>query len=83
MDIVPIHLHIELLPEGVYLATSRDVPGLVVQADTLDELMIEVPDCIRMIVESCLEHGDPLPPALASRPAPHHEVDVVIPYQAA
>lgn len=32
-----INLHVEKLPEGVYLATSEDVPGLVVQADTVAE----------------------------------------------
>ncbi|MBB5208982.1 putative RNase H-like HicB family nuclease [Chiayiivirga flava] len=26
-----VNLHIERLPEGVYLATSDDVPGLVAQ----------------------------------------------------
>jgi predicted RNase H-like HicB family nuclease len=26
-----VNLHIEKLPEGVYLATSEDIPGLVAQ----------------------------------------------------
>ena len=30
-----LRLHIEKLPEGVFLATSRDVPGLVIQEDTI------------------------------------------------
>ncbi|WP_017300375.1 type II toxin-antitoxin system HicB family antitoxin [Nodosilinea nodulosa] len=30
-------LHIEKLPEGVYLATSDDIPGLVVQGCTVAE----------------------------------------------
>ncbi|MGB3203066.1 MAG: DUF1902 domain-containing protein [Nodosilinea sp.] len=30
-------LHIEKLPEGVYLATSDDIPGLVVQGHTVAE----------------------------------------------
>jgi len=33
-----IILDIELLPEGVYLATSKDVPGLVVEAKTIEEI---------------------------------------------
>jgi predicted RNase H-like HicB family nuclease len=32
-----INIHIERLPEGVYLATSRDVPGLTVEADSREE----------------------------------------------
>lgn len=32
-----IRLHIEKLPEGVYLATSEDVQGLVVEAATASE----------------------------------------------
>ena len=32
-----IRLHIEKLPEGVYLATSDDVQGLVTEAPTLVE----------------------------------------------
>ena len=32
-----INLHIERLPEGVWLATSDDVPGLVAQGRTIQE----------------------------------------------
>ncbi|WP_436467411.1 type II toxin-antitoxin system HicB family antitoxin, partial [Escherichia coli] len=32
-----VNLHIEKLPEGVYLATSDDVPGLVAQGRTIAE----------------------------------------------
>lgn len=34
-----IHLQIELLPEGVYLGTSDDVQGLVVEAKTKAEVI--------------------------------------------
>jgi predicted RNase H-like HicB family nuclease len=34
-----INLHIEHLPEGVYLATSVDVPGLVAQGRTVTETL--------------------------------------------
>lgn len=30
-----VNIHIEKLPEGVYLATSDDIPGLVVRAALL------------------------------------------------
>jgi predicted RNase H-like HicB family nuclease len=32
-------IHIELLPEGVYLATSDDVPGLIAQGRTIAETL--------------------------------------------
>ena len=34
-----VSLQIEKLPEGFYLATSADVPGLVVQASTITETL--------------------------------------------
>ena len=34
-----IHLDIELLPEGYYLGTSEDVPGLVVEERTVDAVV--------------------------------------------
>ncbi len=41
-----VNIHIEKLPEGVYLATSDDVQGLVAQGrtvlETLDETLAPV-----------------------------------------
>ncbi len=34
-----INIHIEKLPEGVCLATSEDVPGLVAQGRTVTETL--------------------------------------------
>lgn len=34
-----INLHIEYLPEGCYLATSDDIPGLVAQGRTVSETL--------------------------------------------
>ncbi|GMT50375.1 MAG: hypothetical protein IEMM0008_1914 [bacterium] len=34
-----INLHIEKLPEGLYLATSDDIQGLVAQGKTLSETL--------------------------------------------
>lgn len=33
------NVHIEKLPEGVYLATSEDIPGLVAQGRTITETL--------------------------------------------
>jgi hypothetical protein len=32
-------IHVKRLPEGVYLATSDDVPGLVVESDSRDQII--------------------------------------------
>lgn len=47
-----IRLNIEKLPEGVYLATSDDVQGLVAQADSLRELLDLVPELVAMLDET-------------------------------
>lgn len=63
-----IRLQIEKLPEGVYLATSDDVQGLVAQADTLRELLDLVPHLVEMLDEVAAEcgwarpSGTPVPP---------------------
>ena len=55
-----INLHIEKLPEGEYLATSTDIPGLVAQGMTIAETVSIAKEVAKEIYLSCLEHGDPL-----------------------
>lgn len=50
-----INIHVEKLPEGVYLATSDDVPGLVAQGRTVTETMEIARDVARKILESQTE----------------------------
>ena len=45
-----VNIHIELLPEGMYLATSDDVQGLVVQGRTVSETLEIARDVIRRIL---------------------------------
>lgn len=52
-----IRLHIEKLPEGVYVATSDDVQGLVAEADTIPELLELVPQLVQMLDEIRAERG--------------------------
>jgi len=59
-----IKLEVKPLKEGGYLATSADVPGLVAEGRTMAEAAEIAQGLARKIAESCLEHGDPLPPAL-------------------
>ena len=47
-----IQLHIEKLPEGVYLATSEDVQGLVAQGRTIQETIEIARDIAKKLIES-------------------------------
>lgn len=48
-------LHIERLPEGVYLATSDDIPGLVAQGRTVTETIEIARDVARKLIEAQTE----------------------------
>lgn len=56
-----IHLNIEQVESGEYLATSGDLPGLVAQGRTVTETMEIAQDVARKLIESYREHGDSLP----------------------
>ncbi len=72
-----IRLHVEPLEQGGYVATSPDVPGLVAEGRSVIEAVEIAQGLTRKIVESCLEHGDPLPPALAQ--LRHTPLDLLVP----
>ena len=46
------NLHIEKLPEGIYLATSEDIPGLVVQGRTIIETLEIARDVGKKLLEA-------------------------------
>ena len=54
-------LKIEKLEEGVYLATSDTLQGLVAQGRTIAETIEIAQDVARKLIESYIEHGDSLP----------------------
>jgi len=60
-----VTLHIEKLPEGVYLATSDDVHGLVAQGRTIQEAVEIARDVAKKLIE--MQGGNPddllFPPA--------------------
>lgn len=61
MNEICIKLHIEALDEGGYVGTSSDLPGLVAQGRTVAETIEIAGDVARKLIESHIEHGDPLP----------------------
>ncbi len=50
-------LHIEKLPEGVYLATSDDIPGLIAQGRTITETVEIARDVARKLLEAQAERN--------------------------
>ena len=53
-----VNLHIEKLPEGVYLATSDEVPGLVAQGRTVTETLEIARDVAKKLLEAQAERQD-------------------------
>lgn len=47
-----INLHIEKLPEGVYLATSDSIQGLIAQGRTIAETIEIARDVAKKLIES-------------------------------
>ena len=54
-----IQLHIARLPEGVYLATSDDVQGLIAQGRTIQETIEIARDVAKKLIEA--QAGTSLP----------------------
>lgn len=64
MSEILLTIQIEALEEDDYLATSEDLQGLIAQGRTVAETMEIAQDVARKLIESYLEHGDPLPPKI-------------------
>ena len=73
-----LSIQVEELPEGGFLATSEDLPGLVAQGRTMAETVEITQDVARKLVESYLEHGDKLPPALRKTPGSNIELRIPV-----
>ena len=54
-----LNIHIEKLPEGVYLATSDEVPGLVAQGRTVTETLEIARDVAKKLLEAQRERNTP------------------------
>ncbi|MCX7095911.1 MAG: hypothetical protein NTY50_21040 [Methylobacter sp.] len=50
-----INLHIEKLSEGVYLATSNDISGLIAQGQTITETLEIARDVAKKLLEAKAE----------------------------
>lgn len=84
MSEATIRLHVERLDEGGFVATSPDVPGLVAEGRSISETVEIAQDLAKKIAESCIEHGDPLPPALIKyADTVNSPIDLLIPVNVA
>ena len=70
-------LHIEELPEGCFLGTSEDIPGLVAQGRTIAETIEIAKDVARKLIESYREHGEEVPFSVDN--TIHGTIDLKIP----
>jgi antitoxin HicB len=75
---VAIRVRVERLKGGRYLGTSPDVPGLVAEGRSVAEAVEIAQGLARKIVESCLEHGDPVPRIFCNKHRPNQEFRVPV-----
>lgn len=72
---VAIRIQIEKLPEGLYLATSEELPGLVAQGRTVAEALDIARDVARKLIEARREReGDLAFPTAAD----HRDYTIVV-----
>jgi antitoxin HicB len=64
MGLHTIRLYLEPNPGGVYTVTSPDVPGLVTEGRTPDEIQANVQEALDALVAAWSELGRDIPPAL-------------------
>ena len=75
-----IPISIEPLEEGGYLATSSVLQGLIAQGRTIAETLEIAEDVARKIIESRIEHNEPLPKELISKASvPSRKFNIKIP----
>ena len=53
-----VNIHIEKLPEGVYLATAEDIQGLVAQGRTITETLEIARDVAKKFLEARIENNE-------------------------
>ncbi len=57
-------VEVEFLPEGVYFAECSMIPGCHAEGDTLPDVLANIQDVARVLLELMREDGRPLPEGL-------------------
>lgn len=66
-----IKLNIEKLAEGPYLGTRPDLPGLIVQADSPEQVIALAPEIARDLIQVMRETGQSMPAQLRAIETPY------------
>jgi antitoxin HicB len=61
-----IRVHLEPQPEGGWTITSPDIPELITEADTPEEIEANVRDAFRVVLEIYEDRGSSVPESLRS-----------------
>ena len=67
MSLYDVQIKVEMLKDGGdyrYIATSPDLPGLLVVGDTAEEVLTLAPDVASALIASLKASGDPSPDSL-------------------
>ncbi len=64
-----IRLLVRELPDHAWLATSENLPGLVAEADTREEVIEAAREVAKALLDSYCERGDPLPAGIRKDPS--------------
>jgi predicted RNase H-like HicB family nuclease len=72
---IAISIQIEQLPEGVWLATSDELPGLVAQGRTVAEALDIARDVARKLIDARREREGEIPFSMASA---HRDYTIVV-----
>ena len=72
MSAYRLPLDIEPLEEGGFLGRCPVLPGLNVQADTVEEVEQLAPGVAKALIEAMREKGVALPPEIEETEAPFH-----------
>jgi predicted RNase H-like HicB family nuclease len=67
MSLYDVQVKVEKLKDGGdyhYVATSPNLPGLLVVGDTAEEVLLLAPDVASALIASLKASGDPLPESL-------------------
>lgn len=73
-----ITLELKRLAEDRYLGTSPELPGLVVQGDSLQEVLSLAPEVAHDLIAAMVEADQRLPPGIETVTVPGH-VSVLVP----
>jgi antitoxin HicB len=74
-----IPISIRPLKEGGFLATSPHLQGLIAEGRTIAESLEIAEDVARKIIESRIEHNEPLPDSLIAPAAKNAKFNTRIP----